>query len=731
MGEGITIGRARRRRLRMRLLATLAGAVAVFATAAAAAAAVGSHGLGYARVQSACPAPRPSEASCFALVRRPAPASEAGQPGVRPFALDTGAASAGPAGGLTPSQLASAYGYDPSLGGAGQTVAIVDAFDDPSIEADLEAFDANYGLPACTHANGCFTKVGQTGETGTLPAADTGGWSIEISLDVEAVHAACHSCKILLVEANNPEFANLAAATNEAVAMGANEVSNSYGGPEGKLAAVESAYKHPGVVIAASTGDSGWDSWTRFNQLIVPPVPPRPNVPASLPTVVAVGGTSLTLNAEGKRLDEKVWNGNGPHDVVGSEGATGGGCSLLFSAQTWQQAAPGYGSAGCGSGRLDADVAAVADPLSGFDIYDTYKCGPSCEYVTGKKWVTIGGTSLSAPLVTGMFGLAGGSHSIGYPALTLYGHLGGADLFDVASGGNGYCDVGGLACGVNREVEELALVEPVLTGVKLDCEGKTSCNAGAGFDGPSGVGAPSSIALFEPLQPSAAITAPAVLQAGVPGIFSAVSSHDPYPGAAPSYSWNWGDGTAATASTATGLSHTFATPGNYLVTLTTADVYGFKSPPATTAVNVEPYVAPSQPSPVPAHGVLPFTSAPAPKPNVLLRGSTLQVAPNGTVVLSLSCPAGETACEGTVTLRTLGAVSAAAKPSVLTLASGHFKLAGGKVASVTFHLRPKAMRLLVRKHSLRVRVQIAAHDPSGATAANAATALLRAPRKHH
>ncbi len=116
--------------------------------------------------------------------------------------VGAGAVTAGPSGGLTPEDLASAYGYSPTSSGTGQTVGIVDAFDDPEIESDLAQFDTHYELPACTTANGCFKKVGQTG-TSSLPAADKEGWSVEITLDVETVHAVCPNCRILLVEANN------------------------------------------------------------------------------------------------------------------------------------------------------------------------------------------------------------------------------------------------------------------------------------------------------------------------------------------------------------------------------------------------------------------------------------------------------------------------------------------------------------------------------------------------
>ncbi len=183
----------------------------------------------YARIRRVCPLPARGRAACFALLRVPV---AAGAAGAAPFLQDDGATASGPAGGLTPAQLASAYEYAPTEGGTGQTVAIVDAFDDPKIEADLGTFDGNYGLPACTTANGCFTKVSQTGSTTSLPKADKTGWSAEIALDVETVHSVCENCKILLVEVNAETFTDLEAGVDEAVTLGATEVSNSYGGSE-------------------------------------------------------------------------------------------------------------------------------------------------------------------------------------------------------------------------------------------------------------------------------------------------------------------------------------------------------------------------------------------------------------------------------------------------------------------------------------------------------------------
>ncbi|HTA34051.1 MAG TPA: PKD domain-containing protein [Solirubrobacteraceae bacterium] len=651
------------------------------------------------------------------------PAAAAGEPGVSSYTVARGALEPGPAGGLTPEELASAYGYSPAAGGSGQTIALVDAYDDPTIEGDLATFDAEYGIAACTKADGCFTKVSQTGSPLLLPTADKSGWSVETALDVEMAHSVCPKCKILLVEAKNESFKNLAAAVGEAVSLGATEVSNSYGGPEDLLGSSErAAYKHPGVVISAATGDSGYDDWTAYANEGEPVAAEQPDAPASLPSVVAVGGTTLKLNGSGKRRSETVWNGNGAFD--GSEfieGASGGGCSTLFTAEPWQQAMPGFAATGCAGKRVAADVSAVADPHTGFDIYDSYDCGPVCEVEgEGEGWLTIGGTSVSTPLISSLYALAGGSDGVEYAALTLYGHLGEtSSLFDVTEGGNGYCDDDGLACGAN-----------VLEEARVDCEGTTACNAAVGFDGPSGVGTPNSLNLFKPLLPTAVVTPPGSAEPGVAASFSASASSDPYPGAVLSYSWSWGDGTAA--STGVAPAHTYSAPGEYTVTLTVTDSYGFKSLPATTVVNVNTHTAEEEAaakkkaeeeaaaakekaeeeaslktkqeaaekaaeeaaekkaeeekkageaatrqhqaelakqheeelakSSVDAgtQGVNGFQmSFVAPIPDAELAGTSLQVSRSGAVTLEISCPAAETSCAGAVTLRTLGAVIAA------------------------------------------------------------------------
>ncbi len=557
----------------------------LFATTAAWALTPARGALHYARLRHACPPAQGARASCFAVVRVPVAASAASSAGVRSYSVPGGSLTAGPAGGLTPAALASAYGFGPT-GGAGQTVAVVDAFDDPKIEEDLAAFDLHYGLPECTTTNGCFRKVNAEGTESGLPATDKIGWSQEISLDVETVRAVCRGCRILLVQASSAQYKDLAKAVDEAVKLGATEVSNSYGGPEvGMEPGAQAAYDHPGVVITAATGDLGYDNWNY--PLLRVRAPGMPSAPASLPTVVSVGGTSLYLNGEGQRLSETVWNDDGIEDVNGLPAGyvTGGGCSTLFEAERWQRNVAGFPAAGCGSRRLAADVSADGDPLTGFDIYDTYNfCGTGTECKELKEaierfggWQTFGGTSLSTPMVASLYALAGGSAGVSYPALSLYGHLGDASsLYDVTQGGNGFCAAqSALLCGEpNREL-----------GETLDCEGTSSCDARSGYDGPSGVGTPNGLGAFRPLLPTAVVTPPPVLAAGFPAAFGSAASSDPYPGGNIT-GWSWGFGDGGAGSSQGNPAHTYAAPGDYTVSLTVTDQYGLSSVVAKQPVHV-------------------------------------------------------------------------------------------------------------------------------------------------
>jgi hypothetical protein len=455
-------------------------AVALLALSGACALAAPAARVRHVLERPVCPRPRPGHPECMAVVIEPV---SSGTPGAVAQAVGS-VGGEGIGGGLTPAQLAKAYEYNPTESGYGQTIALIDANDDPKIEEDLGVFDKEYKLPECTSANGCFKQVSASGaSTESLPKAGTE--SLETTLDVETARAVCQTCNILLVEGNEGYSYE---GVNEAAKLGASEISNSYAEPESKgdESSVTSYFTHPGVVITAAAGDEGYDFWDAFNNKKVTKVAEKPGFPASSPTVISVGGTTLSLNKEGKREHEPVWNGDGPDNEKKGSGhiVSGGGCSTVFAAQPWQQNTPGWSATGCGGKRLDNDVA--ADSGFGLSIYDNYNCGKACEEqhfgTSEHEWIAVGGTSLSSPIVAAMFGLAGGSGGVSYPAATLYSHLGESSaFFNVIEGGNGYCDDAPESiCGKpNSEHGEL-----------LDCEGTLACDAATGFNGPSGVGVP-------------------------------------------------------------------------------------------------------------------------------------------------------------------------------------------------------------------------------------------------
>ena len=439
-------------------------------------------------------------ATCFAmrLVRSSVPTAGAVP---ETSVLPAAALPLGPSGGYTPTDIATAYGFKPTAFATGQVVGIVDAFDNPTIKADLATFDTQYGLAAETAQS--FKVVNQNGTASPLPPGNT-GWAGEEDLDVQTVRGLCNRCKIILVEATSNSMANLDVAENTAVRLGATVVSNSFGGPEGASipAADLAAYNHPGVAIVASTGDDGWYGWDVLNDGKASV--PAPDTPSSLSTVIAVGGTTLNLTSTATRASETVWNNNGPFDYYGnqlhaSQGATGGGCSTLVAAPAWQSAIPGYASMGCGTNRLAADVAAVADPFTGYDIF----------LGSAGQWETFGGTSLSSPVIASMIALAGGGHGVTYPAQTIYSHytttpVSTTPYFDVHLGANGACSTATTgAC-----LRYFGGNPNTIVGETIDCNfGPTGtavlantgqCNAGVGFDGPTGVGAPKNLNLFKP-----------------------------------------------------------------------------------------------------------------------------------------------------------------------------------------------------------------------------------------
>jgi subtilase family serine protease len=317
-------------------------------------------------------------ARCHALIRARA--------GAHP------SASSAFAGGYTPSNLESAYGLMSAANtiGAGRTVAIVDAYHNPTAAQDLAAYRAFFNLPTCA-SGACFRQVDQTGGT-NYPSVNA-GWASEIALDIEMVSAICPQCNILLVEANSASYGDLGAAVNYAASQGVVAISNSYGGSESIWeTSYESAYNHPGIAVTVSSGDGGYGV----------------EFPAASRYVTAVGGTSLNLTATGTRANETVWTG------------AGSGCSRYIPKPSWQK------DSGCNN-RTVADVAAVADPYTGVAVLDTTGSG---------GWTIFGGTSVASPIIAAVYALAGNTGSTNYGSYP-YGHA--ASLFDVTSGSDGNC----------------------------------------------------------------------------------------------------------------------------------------------------------------------------------------------------------------------------------------------------------------------------------------------------
>ncbi len=390
-----------------------AGGLALALVAAAATGTAGatpsSTGISHRNVR-VCPAPPRGYAACDAILH------ETVAPNGKPVPNTTPS-------GYGPADLQSAYNLAAAAASAGgtQTVGIVDAYDDPNAASDLSVYRSQFGLPPCTTANGCFRKVNQSGGT-SYPRAN-GGWAQEISLDLDMVSAICPNCHILLVEANSSTLANLGTAVNEAVRLGANEVSNSYGGSESSSDPTYDTdyYKHAGVAITASSGDNGYGV----------------EYPAASQYVTAAGGTTLTRASGTTRgWTETAWSG------------AGSGCSAYDAQPAWQSSVANISSV-C-SRRAVADVSADANPNTGVAVYDSYK------YRGESGWLVFGGTSVASPIIASVYALAGNAASVTYGSYP-YGHT--SSLYDVVSGSNGSC-------------------------------GTDLCNAGSGWDGPTGLGTP-------------------------------------------------------------------------------------------------------------------------------------------------------------------------------------------------------------------------------------------------
>ncbi|MEU6355742.1 S53 family peptidase [Streptomyces sp. NPDC047072] len=388
--------RLRWRRIGSVAVATAALVLAGLGTAAQSDAAPVSTKVTWAATPCATPK-KTGELACNSLrVTGGVTAYEKAQ-GITPKAADASTPS-----GYGPSNLQSAYGLTSAAAsnGSGETIAIVDAYNDPNAEADLATYRSYYGLSACTTANGCFKKVSQTGSTTSLPSSDS-GWAEEISLDLDMASAICPNCNILLVEAKSATMANLGTAVNEAVTLGAKYVSNSYGGSESSsdTSYDTSYFNHPGVAITVSAGDADYGA----------------EYPAASRYVTSVGGTKLSTSSTTRGWTETVWK-------TSSTEGTGSGCSSYDAKPSWQT------DTGC-TKRMIADVSAVADPATGVSVYDSYG-------VTA-GWYTFGGTSASSPIIAGVYALAGTPSSGSYPASFPYAHT--SALNDVTSGNNGTC----------------------------------------------------------------------------------------------------------------------------------------------------------------------------------------------------------------------------------------------------------------------------------------------------
>jgi subtilase family serine protease len=324
---------------------------------------------------------------------------------VRPNAIPAG-------NGYGPSQLQSAYDLTAASGadGSGTTVAVVDAYNDPTAASDLATYRSAAGLPALT--SGQFTQYNQEGETSPLPATAPADddWTLEESLDVDMVSAICPLCKIDLVEANNDSGTGLyVAEETAATTLGAKYISNSWGGSETSTDTTDDSeyFGVSGVVYTASAGDSAYSGGVIY--------------PATSPHVVSVGGTTLNTSSNSRGWTESVW------ETSSSEG-TGSGCSAFEPQPSWQ-ASISILKAACAD-RVDNDVAADADPNTGAAVYDTTNGNGG--------WNEVGGTSESSPIIASVFALAGNNGNGGNNAAdSIYTHT--ADLNEVTASSNGTC----------------------------------------------------------------------------------------------------------------------------------------------------------------------------------------------------------------------------------------------------------------------------------------------------
>lgn len=344
----------------------------------------------------------------------------------------------GPNGGYTPISLQGAYGLTQlsAQRGMSVTVGIVIAHNDPTAESDLATWRAHYGMPPCTEANGCFHKIGVHGR---IPTSTEVSSELEVSIDTDAISSLCPYCHIVLVEGENYSPQAMGAAELQAARAGARIINNSYvmGEPSWENGYVEEPqilhdFDLPGVAVVAGSGD-----WT-YGDL---------GYPAALPFVTAVGGTTLKEALGTSRgWQEEVWNEGG------ESFATVSGCDSFDPKPPWQK------DKGC-KGRTVADISALANVNHGLSIYCT-RCG---------GWAVAGGTSLASALVSAYYALVGGGAGVG-GAQWDYAHA--ASLTPVTKG----TDI------------NIFTSDTKAGGSGIACAILYLCNAGPGYNGPTGVG---------------------------------------------------------------------------------------------------------------------------------------------------------------------------------------------------------------------------------------------------
>jgi N-acetylneuraminic acid mutarotase len=426
--------------------------------------------------------------------------------------------------GYGPSDLQSAYNLPSSTSGNGETVAIVDAYDDPNAEADLQVYRAQYGLPVCDTANGCFQKLNEDGQTSPLPPpAGDNGWDVEESLDMDMVSAICPNCHIILIEANSNSDSDLYTAEDTAAGL-ANFVSNSWASCEYSGETTDDAYfNHPGVAITAASGDYGYDNYLAGCD--------TPSYPAASQYVTAVGGTTLTQDSSVPRgWTETTWSPD-PE-------ATGSGCSLYEPKPTWQT------DSGC-STRMTNDVSADADPNTGVAVYDSYSQG---------GWSVYGGTSVATPIIAATYALAGTPVAGTYPSSYPYQHT--SALNDITSGSN----------------------------YDQPCTPAYFCTAGPGYDGPTGLGTPDGVTAFQGA-PSGVLSGEVTAKGGTPLSGATVSAGSGYTATTDSsgdYTMTIPDGTYNVTAEAFGYKTTTASGVTISTGATTTQNFTLRTVPSHT-----------------------------------------------------------------------------------------------------------------------------------------------------